>query len=148
MSSEINTHNLFHILHPFWIHHTKNWILLSKQYEHLQTAMKHYTKFLWSVIKEGEVNISHTLHSSWIHHNSKKNNWILLSWNYAHLQMTMKQCTKSSWRRSEHQVFHTLHPLWIHCNSEIQLDPPFPAICTSTNDNKAIKSFKSLQLAI
>jgi hypothetical protein len=38
MSSKINIHNLFNILHPFWIHHTKNWILLSKQYEHLQMA--------------------------------------------------------------------------------------------------------------
>jgi hypothetical protein len=61
MSSEINIHNLFHILHPFWIHHTKSWILLSKQYAHLQMAMKHCTKFQVSLIshKGGEVSISY-----------------------------------------------------------------------------------------
>jgi hypothetical protein len=38
MSSTENIYNLFHILHPFWIHHTKTWIFLSKQYAHLQKA--------------------------------------------------------------------------------------------------------------
>ena len=61
MSSKINIQNLFHILHPFWIHHTKTWILLSKQYTHLQMAIKHCTKFQVSLIshKGGEVNISY-----------------------------------------------------------------------------------------
>jgi hypothetical protein len=52
MSSTINI--LFHILHPFWI-------LLSKQYAHLQMAMKHCTKIQVSLIshKEGEVSVSY-----------------------------------------------------------------------------------------
>ena len=76
MSSKINIQNLFHILHPFWIHHTKTWILLSKQYTYLQMAIKHCTKFQVSLIshKGGEHKLFHTFHSSWIHHNSKKGN--------------------------------------------------------------------------
>jgi hypothetical protein len=116
MSNKINICNLFHILHPFWIHQTKNWILLSQQYAHLQMAMKPLTKFHVSLISliGGEVNISYFILStpslsSWIHHNSKKNTWILLSQKYAHLKMTMKHCTKPS-RRSEHQLFYILHP--------------------------------------
>jgi hypothetical protein len=62
MSSAINIHNLFHILHPFWIHYTKTWILLSKQFAHLQ----HCTKIQVSVIshKEGEVSISYFILST------------------------------------------------------------------------------------
>jgi hypothetical protein len=112
MSSKINIHNLFHILHHFWIHNTKNWILklLSKQFAHLQMAMKHCTKFQVSLIshKGEEVSISYFILS--VPFASKKSNWILLSQNYAHLQMTMKHGTKSSKRRSEHQLFNILQP--------------------------------------
>jgi hypothetical protein len=57
ISCKINIYNLFYILHPIWIHHTKYWILLSKQYAQLQfmMAMKQIVqsfKSLWSVIKE------------------------------------------------------------------------------------------------
>jgi hypothetical protein len=40
MSSKLNIHNLFIIIHSFWVHHTKNWIFLSKQFAHLQMTMK------------------------------------------------------------------------------------------------------------
>jgi hypothetical protein len=59
MSTKISIQNLFHILHPIWIHHIKTWILLSKQRALLQMAMKHCTKFQVSLIshKGGEVSI-------------------------------------------------------------------------------------------
>jgi hypothetical protein len=53
MSSKINIQNLFNILHPFRVHHTKNWILLSKQITHLQMKMRNFTDNLG-----GEVSTS------------------------------------------------------------------------------------------
>jgi hypothetical protein len=66
MSSKINIQNLGHILHPFWIHHTKTWILLLNHFAHLQMGMKHCTKFQVSLIspKGGEVSISYFILST------------------------------------------------------------------------------------
>jgi hypothetical protein len=113
MSSKISIQNLLHILHPFWIHHTKTWILLSKQYTHLQMAIKHCTKFQVSLVshKGGEVNISYFILSTPLGSTITQRKVIESSCPKicTCTQMTMKHCTKSS-RRSEHQLFHTLHP--------------------------------------
>jgi hypothetical protein len=62
MSSKISLQNLFHILHPVRIHHTKTWILLSKQYAHLQMAMKFQVSLISH--KGGEVSISYCILST------------------------------------------------------------------------------------
>jgi hypothetical protein len=113
MSSKISIINLFHILHSFWIHHNKTWILLLKQYTHLQMAMKHCTKFQVSLIshKGGEVSIGYFILSTPLVSTIIQRKVIKSS--------CPKICTctndnealyKVIWRRSEHQLFHTLHP--------------------------------------
>jgi hypothetical protein len=112
MSSKISIQNLFHILHSFWIHHTKTWILLSKQYTHLQMAMKHCTKFQVSLIshKGGEVSISYFILSTPLGSTIIQRKVIESSCpKICTCTYDNEQITKSS-RRSECQLFHTLHP--------------------------------------
>jgi hypothetical protein len=89
ISNVINIHNLFHILHPFWIHHTKNLILLSKQFAHLQMTLKNCTKSS----RRSEHQLFHTLHP-YRFTTIQKNNLILSIWLYEHLQMTQNYSTK------------------------------------------------------
>jgi hypothetical protein len=141
MSSEINIHNLFNILHPIWIHHTKNWIFLAKQSAHLQMTMKNCTK---SYRKRSEHQLFRTLHpyrSTTIHkiigfsHSGDMNIYNKLSNKVSSLSIWLSR------KRNEHKLFHTLHPSWIHHNS--YLDPLILTIYTSPNENDIVQSFKS-----
>jgi hypothetical protein len=51
MSGKINIHNLFHTLHPFWIHHTYNCILLSNN--------MHMNKWQWTNVQSFKSLTSH-----------------------------------------------------------------------------------------
>ena len=147
MSSKINIQNLFHILHPFWIHHTKTWILLSKQYTHLQMAIKHCTKFQVSLIshKGGEVSISYFILSTPLGSTITQRKVIESS--------CPKICTCTNDNEALYKVIQEEKrapvishptPLWIHQNSKKMLDPLILPIQTSTNDNEASQKVSSL----